>query len=168
MLLNLVAGVVCIVWKAAAPSGDDFSPYTIGKTLFTDVLEALDARHTAIKHLGSDKTKWGKRQEGVKNEFVNLFSPLPPTNRSKQPHVIERGTLTGDGFVMHKLLIEVRPGHYTTCGLWLPALPNHELELANKIPAILVPSGHDGAAWRDGSTQIIAYNFVKRGIAVLG
>ena len=176
MVLLLVATAASVL---AAPSGDAFSPFTIGKTLFTDVLDALDTRHEAIRSLGTDKAKWKARQGDLKAAFHQLFSPLPPANRSKPPPAIERGTVAGDGFVLHKLLIEVRPGHFAPCGLWLPstAAPPSPSPFAERpttanangqIPAILLPSGHDGAAWRDGSTQIIAYNLIKRGIAVLG
>ena len=91
--------------------GDNYSRFTIGKTLFTPVLERLAARHAFVKSLGTNRTKWQARQQAVRTRFESAFAPNPSTQRPKSPRVIHRGKVAiNDNCSIYKLLVETHPG----------------------------------------------------------
>ena len=155
-------------WQATVPVksddealGDSYSTTALGKTLFTEVLGRLSARHGAIKALGTDGHKWRQRQSAVKASLAQMFAPLPARDRGT-PRVLLRGPQRGDGFSVERLLIETRPGYWAPAALWLPS------NATGRVPAVLFPSGHSATSFREEGAQLIEQNLVRRGFAVLG
>ena len=166
MQLSCLLTLLAVVGSKVAPSGENYSAYSIGKTLFSGVLEELQARHTAVAELAANDTDgWSRRRGAVRRILRRAFAPLAPETRSA-PRSVVTGTLrAADGsYLVEKLLVESRPGYWISAGLWIPT---NSSETA-PVPAVLAPSGHDGPAWRDPGSQIIAFNLVSRGFAVLG
>ena len=166
LLLMLWLASLCAVLCTPAPNpGNGYSAYGIGKTLFDELLPQLTARHAGVSDIpANDTAAWAHRQADVRGALRQLFAPLPPADRARSPRSVATGTLRGEGFSVAKLLVESRPGYWISAGLWLPDGAN----ASHQVPAVLAPSGHDGSAWRDGGSQLIALNLVKRGFAVLG
>ena len=160
-----VAGVHSGGWGSnfTAP-GSAYSPFTIGQTLFDQVLQRLEERHDAVGRLGTDAAKWEARQATVRSKLNAMFEPLPSVSRPAKPRWVDRGVVPGSGYEIRKLLIETRPGYWASCGLWMPA----NASAGSNLPAVLHSSGHSSWAWREGSNQLMNYNLVMRGIAVLG
>jgi dienelactone hydrolase len=162
MSFGLLVLTLCVSTTAVATPGDGYSPYGIGKTLYDEVLGRLERRHEAVQALENSSAGWAARQSFVRGKLGRLFAPRPPASRSRRPHCIERGIVPGDGFEIRKLLIETRDGYYAPAGLWVPN------NVSARLPAVLFPSGHSKWAWREPGNQLIAYNLVRRGFAVLG
>ena len=87
-----------------------------------------------------------------------LFGPFPSSDRAKPPAIVHRGTVTGNGFTVEKLLVATRTNYYVPAALWLPDASNTSLGVDEsaggnnpsnaKIPGILLPVGHEGPAFR--------------------
>ena len=67
MQLSCLLTLLAVVGSKFAPSGENYSAYSIGKTLFSGVLEELQARHTAVAELAANDTDgWSRRRGAVR------------------------------------------------------------------------------------------------------
>ena len=119
--------------------GDGYDVTTIGKTLYTQVLERLQQRHTSVTALGNDTHAWERRQAHVRSSIQAMFAPMPPAGR-EPPRFVVTGTMQGGGYTVQRVLIETRPGQWVPAGLWMPDVASGGVP----VPAVLAPSGHDG------------------------
>ena len=89
MQLSCLLTLLAVVGSKFAPSGENYSAYSIGKTLFSGVLEELQARHTAVAELAANDTDgWSRRRGAVRRILRRAFAPLAPETRSAPRSVI--------------------------------------------------------------------------------
>ena len=91
--------------------------FRITNTTLSELLPALHKRHAAVASLGNDTQRWLGHQRTVHAALQNLFAPLPEPSRSS-PRTVERCTVQGDSFVLHRLLIETRPRYWAPVSLF--------------------------------------------------
>lgn len=105
--------------KAGAEPPGRYSSSNLVQSLYDDILPALAERHSTVLNL-STAAQWQERQAVVRPRLEALLGPFPSANRSATPKTIERGTVTGSGFTVQKLLVETRPRYFVPSALWLP------------------------------------------------
>lgn len=78
---------------------------------------------------------WEAKRPELRRQFLDMMGLWPLPARTPLNAKIT-GTVTGQGFVVEKLVFESRPGLYVTANLYKPA------KVEGKLPAVLYVCGH--------------------------
>ena len=123
------------------------------KNRFYRLTDARNAKFEALKGRSSLK-KWQTDRREFFLRQIGDFPERTPLNAKTT------GTLSGDGYLVEKIIFESRPNFRVTASLYLPDSPGLH-------PAILLPCGHSHNGKASGQYQKAAILYAKNGMATL-
>ncbi len=118
--------------------------------------ELTDQRHNNVSQLKT-REDWITYSDSLKKAFINSLSGFKKTPLN----AIVTGTIEREDFIAEKIVFESLPGFYVTGCLLIPKIKKQE-----KLPAVIVPTGHSQAAFRRDVYQNSTLNLVKKGFIV--
>ena len=104
------------------------------------------------------KEQWEKYRDSRIQKLKESLGtwPEPP----KDMEIVVTRELAGDGFIIHNILYESRPGLWVSANLYLPAKP------PEKMPGILISHSHHTPKTQ-GELQDMGMTWARSGVAVL-
>eukprot|EP01047_Picozoa_sp_COSAG01_P030175 COSAG01_NODE_2095_length_8411_cov_3.964611_2_plen_486_part_00 len=131
------------------PNRKSYNP--LMDTMMDQFSQLNDERRANVTALGTDKAKWQARQQATAEHLAELFGPLDLGG--VPPNYTVTGSLKREGFTMHKILYQTRPGLFVTGSLWVPDGAD-TLGGTKKYPGVLLVSGHTSDAWRNNGRTL--------------
>ncbi len=118
--------------------------------------DLLNKRQEKVSELHS-KEDWINYVEALREKFSESLSGFKKTPLN----AIITGTIEREDFTVEKIVFESLPGFYVTGCLMIPKIKKQD-----KLPAVIVPTGHSQAAFRRDVYQNSTLNLVKKGFVV--
>ncbi len=121
-------------------------------------MQAANERESKAFAAVTTKAEWeafSRTRIAALRESLGTF-PEP----SKEMRVRRTGTIEGDGFRIHNLVYETRPGFWATANLYLPIDPS------KKMPGIIISHAHHTPK-EQGELQDMGMTWARAGCAVL-
>ncbi len=118
--------------------------------------DLLVKRNEKVADLHS-KEDWNQYNEALKRKFSEGISGFEKTPLNAKV----TGTIEREDFTVQKIVYESLPGFYVTGCLMIPKIKKQD-----KLPAVIVPTGHSQAAFRRDIYQNSTLNLVKKGFIV--
>ncbi len=140
---------------------DDPRAKDLPKMMLTDMRERMQAanlresRAFAKLATKADWEKYRNQRIAALRASLGTFPEAP-----KKLRIVETKKLEGEGFVIHNLLYESRPGLWVSANLYLPAVP------VAKMPGIIIAHSHHTPK-TDGELQDMGMTWARAGAAVL-
>ncbi|MDR1699511.1 MAG: acetylxylan esterase [Prevotellaceae bacterium] len=128
-----------------------FNNYLLGK-----IHEQYDSRTTLLNSLQT-KAEAEKYALQKRQDYLELLGQMPERTELNPQTT---GKLTGNGFVIEKVIYESFPKHYVTANLYLP-------ETKGKHPAVLFLCGHSDNGKAEPEYQQAAQLLARYGFVVL-
>ncbi len=118
--------------------------------------DLLEERQKKVSELQT-QSEWITYIESLRKSFSKSLSSFEKTPLNP----IITGTIEREDFTVEKIVFESLPGFYVTGCLMIP-----KKRMQEKLPAVIVPTGHSQAAFRRDVYQNSTLNLVKKGFVV--
>jgi cephalosporin-C deacetylase-like acetyl esterase len=118
--------------------------------------ELLEERQNKVSQIETQE-EWNKYIGELRKSFSKSLNGFKKTPLN----ATVTGTIEREDFTVEKIIYESLPGFYVTGCLMIP-----KIKKQNKLPAVIIPTGHSQAAFRRDVYQNSTLNLVKKGFIV--
>jgi hypothetical protein len=165
------AAILTLALFAIAADFADVSPNVFGpddprtkelpKMMWADAkrrLQEANVRESKAFAEVTTKEQWEKYRDVRIQKLKESLGTFPAVPKDMPIRVTKE--LDGEGFVIHNILYETRPGLWVSANLYLPAKP------PEKMPGILIAHSHHTPKTQ-GELQDMGMTWARAGVAVL-